>query len=120
MSTHAGSDAPRVDRVLYSPKRLLTIATEAAKPISAFSLDNRIGFVHDAMAFAKAGHLRAPAALALVHAWRGDDARLEWEGITDNIGILCGTWWEDDKVLAGMDKLRQVRVFLLPFQCAWD
>ncbi|KAF8151622.1 hypothetical protein B0H34DRAFT_135147 [Crassisporium funariophilum] len=44
-----------VYRVLYTPERLALIAAEAAKENSPFSLDDRIGLVHDVMALSKAG-----------------------------------------------------------------
>jgi aminopeptidase 2 len=106
---HADLDVFLADRVLYSPERLLAIATEAAKPNSAFSLDDRIGLVHDAMALAKAGHLRASAALALINTWCGEEEHLVWKGIAENLGILRETWWEDERVLEGTNKFRRVR-----------
>lgn len=61
-------------RVLYSPERLASIAQEAAKKSgSAFSLNDRIGLVHDAMALAKSGHLKVSAALEMVNILRGEE-----------------------------------------------
>lgn len=61
-------------RVLYTPERLASIAQEAAKKTgSAFSLNDRIGLVHDAMALAKSGHLKVSAALQMVDILRGEE-----------------------------------------------
>ncbi|KAI0029430.1 peptidase family M1-domain-containing protein [Vararia minispora EC-137] len=96
-----------VYRVLYEPERLAAIANEAAKPDSIFSLNDRIGLVHDAMALAKSGHLKISAALTLVDALRDDEENLVWEGISDNLGIVRGTWWENQSVVDGLDAFRR-------------
>ena len=56
----------KLDRVLYSPERLALIGSEAAKENSVFSLNDRIGLVHDAFALGKAGFLKLSSALNLV------------------------------------------------------
>jgi len=61
-----------VDRVLYTPERLTAIAAEAAKERSTFSLDDRLGLVHDVFALAKAGLAKASSALTLVDLWKGE------------------------------------------------
>ena len=60
------------DRVLYTPERLAKIATEAAKEDSIFSLNDRIGLVHDAMALAQAGLAKVSSALNLVDVLRNE------------------------------------------------
>lgn len=62
------------DRVLYTPERLAKIAAEAAKPedASAFSLDDRIGLVHDALALSKAGLAKLSSALTLLDGLKGE------------------------------------------------
>lgn len=55
-----------VDRVLYTEERLIRIAREAAKNDIIFSLNDRIGLVHDAMALAKSGHASVSSALTVV------------------------------------------------------
>lgn len=55
------------DRVLYTPERLAKIAAEAAKDSSYFSLNDRIGLVHDAVALSKAGFAKVSSALTLVN-----------------------------------------------------
>lgn len=61
-----------LDRVLYTPERLAKIAAEAAKENSAFSLDDRIGLVHDSMALSKAGLQKLSSALTLVDLWKNE------------------------------------------------
>lgn len=65
-------DSSRPDRVLYTPERLVKIAAEAAKQNSAFSLDDRIGLVHDSMALSKAGLARLSSALTLVDSLKNE------------------------------------------------
>lgn len=55
-----------LDRVLYTRERLSLIATEAAKEDSIFTLEDRIGLVHDAVALSKAGLLRLSSSLDLI------------------------------------------------------
>jgi ERAP1-like C-terminal domain len=54
------------DRVLYTPERLASIATEAAKGDAVFSLKDRIGLVHDAFALSRAGFAQVSSALTFV------------------------------------------------------
>jgi aminopeptidase 2 len=60
------------DRVFYTPERLTKIAIEAAKHDSYFSLNDRIGLVHDAMALSKAGLAKLSSALTLVDVLRNE------------------------------------------------
>jgi aminopeptidase 2 len=55
---------------LYTPTRLAAISREAAKLDSIFSLNDRIGLVHDSFALGKSGYLQLSAALNLVHELR--------------------------------------------------
>jgi aminopeptidase 2 len=64
-----------LDRVLYTPERLASIATEAAKDKSIFSLDDRLGLVHDAFALSKAGLAKVSSALTLVDLWKNEKER---------------------------------------------
>lgn len=64
------------DRVLYTPERLISIAKEAAKENSVFSLEDRIGLVHDALALARAGYLDVSAALSLYDVFRNEKERV--------------------------------------------
>jgi aminopeptidase 2 len=54
------------DRVLYTPERLASIATEAAKGDAVFSFKDRIGLVHDAFALSRAGFAEVSSALTFV------------------------------------------------------
>jgi aminopeptidase 2 len=55
-----------IDRVLYSDERFAAIAKEAAKGDAVFSLNDRIGLVHDVMALSKAGFCKVSSALTIV------------------------------------------------------
>ena len=56
------------DHVLYTPERLAKIGQEAAKEGSLFTLDDRLGIVHDAFATSKAGLATLSSALDVVSA----------------------------------------------------
>ena len=72
---YTGADYPTlaIDRVLYTPKRLEAIASEAAKPYTIFSLSDRSGLVQDAFALGNAGYLQLSAVLNLIHELRGEE-----------------------------------------------
>ena len=61
-----------LDRVLYTPERLASISAEAAKDKSIFSLDDRLGLVHDAFALSNAGLAKVSSALTLVDLWKNE------------------------------------------------
>ena len=52
--------------MLYSDERFVAIAKEAAKGDAVFSLNDRIGLVHDIMALSKAGFCKVSSALTIV------------------------------------------------------
>ena len=54
------------DRVLYTPERLEKIAEQAASKNSPYSLNDRLGLVHDTMALSRAGLAKLSSALTLV------------------------------------------------------
>lgn len=60
------------DRVLYPEERLIRIAREAAQGDAVFSLNDRIGLVHDAMALTKSGYATVSSALAVVDVFRNE------------------------------------------------
>jgi len=92
-------DTSSVCRVLYTPDRLSQIAQEAAAKNSLFSLNDRIGLVHDVFALAKAGHAEISTALDLVNNLRKEEEEfLVWQGMKDKVNELVGVWWEDDHI----------------------
>ncbi|KAF9054698.1 leucyl aminopeptidase [Panaeolus papilionaceus] len=88
-----------VYRVLYTPERLAKIAAEATKENSAFSLDDRIGLVHDSMALSKAGLQKLSSALTLVDLWKNEKEYLVWQGIGKAVEELISIWWENPEVV---------------------
>lgn len=52
--------------MLYTHERLGKIAEEAAKENSVFSLNDRLGLIHDIMALSKAGLTKLSSAMTLV------------------------------------------------------
>ncbi|ETW82731.1 Metallo peptidase M1 [Heterobasidion irregulare TC 32-1] len=101
------ADTSGVYRVLYTPERLAAIAQEAARADSVFSLNDRIGLVHDAMALAKAGFLDVSAALTLVHILREEREFLVWDSISENLSRVVDTWWENDAVVEKLNAFRR-------------
>ncbi|KAG6821168.1 hypothetical protein H0H93_005388 [Arthromyces matolae] len=87
-----------VYRVLYTPERLSKIAAEAAKPNSIFSLNDRIGLVHDAMALSKAGLAKLSSALTLVYGLKNEKEYLVWSGISESLAGLVSIWWETPQI----------------------
>lgn len=63
---------PRADRVLYSPDTTAKISAEAAKPDSAFSLNDRIGLVLDSVALAQAGFSNTSSMFTLIDGLKGE------------------------------------------------
>ncbi|KAI0051304.1 leucyl aminopeptidase [Auriscalpium vulgare] len=100
-----------VFRVLYTPERLAAIGAEAAKPDSVFSLNDRIGLVHDALALSKAGYQKDSTTLNLIYALRGETEYLVWDGIATNLGMMVGTWWENTYVKDTLNALRRQLFF---------
>lgn len=95
-----------VYRVLYSDERLAKIASEAAKDDSIFSLNDRIGLVHDAMALAKSGHATVSSALTVVDLLREEKEFLVWDSISRNLSLLVSTWWENEDIVRRANKFR--------------
>ncbi|KAF9463935.1 leucyl aminopeptidase [Collybia nuda] len=98
-----------VYRVLYTPEHLVKISAEISKPdgISIFSLDDRIGLVHDVMALSKAGLANLSSALTLVEGLKGETEYLVWSGIADNLSDLVSVWWEDPQLLDSLNAFRK-------------
>jgi len=96
-----------VYRVFYTPERLTKIAIEAAKHDSYFSLNDRIGLVHDAMALSKAGLAKLSSALTLVDVLRNEKEYLVWSGISESLFNLVSVWWEHPEIVDKLNAFRQ-------------
>ncbi|KAH9030818.1 leucyl aminopeptidase [Lactarius hengduanensis] len=101
------ADTNGVYHVLYTPTRLATIASEAAKSDSIFSLYDRIGLVHDSFALGKAGYLQLSAALNLVHELRAEKEFSVWDSIDANLDGIIYTWWERENVAEQLKVFRR-------------
>ncbi|KAL1704750.1 hypothetical protein EV121DRAFT_205123 [Schizophyllum commune] len=88
-----------VYHVLYTPERLAKIGQEAAKEGSLFTLDDRLGIVHDAFATSKAGLATLSSALDVVSALKDTREYLLWSCIAQHLDELSSVWWEDDGVV---------------------
>lgn len=96
-----------VYRVHYSEERLYRITREAAMGDSIFSVKDRIGLVHDAMALAKSGHASVSSALTVVDILKGEQEFLVWDSISRNLHLLVSTWWEHADITHGLNKFRR-------------
>ncbi|KAH7916009.1 hypothetical protein BJ138DRAFT_763827 [Hygrophoropsis aurantiaca] len=96
-----------VFRVLYSDERFASIAAEAAKGDSVFSLNDRIGLVYDVMVLSKAGFTKVSTALTVVDIFRDEKEFLVWDSISRNLATLVSTWWEHPEVVDNLNQLRQ-------------
>uniref|UniRef100_D8QDN2 Aminopeptidase n=1 Tax=Schizophyllum commune (strain H4-8 / FGSC 9210) TaxID=578458 RepID=D8QDN2_SCHCM len=94
------ADSTGVYHVLYTPERLNKIAQEAAKEDSLFTLDDRLGIVHDAFATAKAGLATLSTALDVVDTFRSLREYLLWSCIASHLDELLSVWWENEEVVA--------------------
>ncbi|KAF9562157.1 leucyl aminopeptidase [Agrocybe pediades] len=96
-----------VYRVLYTPERLASIAQEAAKDNSIFTLEDRMGLVYDSMALARAGLAKVSSALTLVDLWKNEKEckliYLVWQGIGSSISGLTDVWWEYPEITDKLD-----------------
>ncbi|KAG6919995.1 hypothetical protein DXG01_013344 [Tephrocybe rancida] len=96
-----------VYRVLYTPERLTKIAEEAAKDDSIFSLNDRIGLVHDAMALSKAGLAKPSSALTLIDGLKNEKEYLVWSGISESLSGLVSIWWEHPQIVDQLNVFRR-------------
>jgi len=96
-----------VYRVLYPEERLTRIAREAAQGDAVFSLNDRIGLVHDAMALTKSGYAPVSSALTVVDVFRNEAEFLVWDSIAGNLAFLVSTWWENEGIVRGLNEFRK-------------
>ncbi|KNZ75425.1 Aminopeptidase 2, mitochondrial [Termitomyces sp. J132] len=96
-----------VYRVLYTPERLSKIAEEASKENGIFSLNDRVGLVHDAMALSKAGLAKLSSALTLIDGLKNEKEYLVWSGISESLSGLVSIWWEHPQIVDQLNALRR-------------
>lgn len=96
-----------VYRVAYTPERLAKLGAEAAKKDSAFSLEDRVGLVSDAMVLAKSGYGKTSGGLSLLKALKGDETYLVNSASAGHLGSLASVWWEQpEEVRDAIDAFR--------------
>ncbi|KAH7340339.1 leucyl aminopeptidase [Rhizoctonia solani] len=83
-----------VFRTAYTPDRLGKLGEEAARSGSAFSLEDRVGLVSDAMVLARAGYGKTSGGLSLISRLREETEHLVWEGIASHLNTIEKAWWE--------------------------
>ncbi|KAG5354173.1 hypothetical protein C0989_003686 [Termitomyces sp. Mn162] len=96
-----------VYRVLYTPERLSKIAEETSKENGIFSLNDRVGLVHDAMALSKAGLAKLSSALTLIDGLKNEKEYLVWSGISESLSGLVSIWWEHPQIVDQLNALRR-------------
>ncbi|BGP38710.1 Aminopeptidase 2 mitochondrial [Rhodotorula kratochvilovae] len=89
-----------VYRTLYPVARLSKLGDEAGKAgASAFSLNDRMGLVQDASVLASSGYAKTSGALELVSKLKGETENLVWQEISDALGSVSSTWWEQPQAV---------------------
>ncbi|KAJ7185799.1 leucyl aminopeptidase [Mycena filopes] len=83
------------------------IGAEAAKENSAFSLQDRVGLVNDAVALAKADLSTLGDALSLIYALREGNEYHVWAAIASNLASLSSIWWEDERITDLLNAFRR-------------
>jgi aminopeptidase 2 len=66
------------DRVLYEPKRVQLLGSQAYQSNSPFNVTDRIGLVSDAMALAKSGMALTSAGLSLINEMKKETECTFW------------------------------------------
>ncbi|KAK0538067.1 Aminopeptidase 2 mitochondrial [Tilletia horrida] len=103
------ADTIGVYRVAYPPALLARLGTEAAKPDSIFTLEDRVGLVSDASTLARAGYSKTPAALDLIWTLRADKAYLVNDAIASTLNSLRSVWFEQaEEVREALKRLSAV------------
>ncbi|PFH52379.1 hypothetical protein AMATHDRAFT_140150 [Amanita thiersii Skay4041] len=97
-----------VYRVLYASETLEKIGREAVKVNSCFSLNDRIGLVHDAMALSKAGLATLSSTLTLIENFKNEREYLVWSGISDTVSGIISIWWEYPHIVEKLNTFRRV------------
>jgi len=95
---------------------------EAAKQegTSVFSLNDRIGLVHDAMALSKAGLAKLSSAMTLVDGLKGEREYLVWSGIAENLSSLVSVWWENPHLVDHLNAFRRILFVPLVDRLGYD
>jgi len=83
-----------VYRVSYEPQVLKQLGAWATVQNSAFSLEDRMGLVNDAITLAKAGTSPTTGALDLIAGLKNETENLVWESIASTIVSVRGLLWE--------------------------
>lgn len=95
-----------VYRVAYSAERLALLGEEAAKADSAFSVEDRVGLVSDAMTLCRAGASKTSGALSLVNQMVTEQEYLVWSSIFTGLAKVKAVWWEQpEEVRKAVDAL---------------
>ncbi|KAF8590749.1 leucyl aminopeptidase [Ramaria rubella] len=102
---NAGSTG--VYRVLYTPERLSKLGEEAARPDSAFSLEDRLGLVSDALVLASSGLASTSSALTLINRLRSESEYLVWSAVSQHLGKFNGVWWEQGTAFTDLRAFRR-------------
>ncbi|THH33006.1 hypothetical protein EUX98_g1221 [Antrodiella citrinella] len=87
-----------VYHVKYSGERLSSIAQEAVKKVSVFSLEDRMGLVMDGAALAKAGVMKTSDVLALIDFFRHETENVVWKSISDSLSQIVSVWGEHQRI----------------------
>ncbi|CAE7223560.1 unnamed protein product [Rhizoctonia solani] len=99
-----------VFRTAYTPERLAKLGEEAARPGSAFKLEDRVELVSDAMVLGRAGYGKTSSGLNLISHLRSETEYLVWKTIGSELTTLASVWWEEPQET--IDALNALRRYL--------
>lgn len=110
------------DRVLYSPERLNKLGDEAGKGSKgAFSLNDRIGLVQDAVVLPKCGYGKTSGALNLITKLKSEEENLVWKEISVCLSDLSDAWWEQPETVSqGIDRLTREMFAPVVKKLGWE
>jgi len=114
------ADTTGAYRVLYTPERLEKIAEQAASKNSPYSLNDRLGLVHDTMALSRAGLAKLSSALTLVDKLKNEKEYLVWSGISEIVSGLVSVWWEYPEIVNEMNAFRRMLFVPLVNQLGYE
>ncbi|KAF7792587.1 hypothetical protein EIP86_003681 [Pleurotus ostreatoroseus] len=92
------ADTKGVFRVQYERERFLQIAEEIEHNQSKFSLNDKIGLIHDVVALGLAGYEGISVTLAIIYAFRNEKEYLIWGSISAGLNKLISIFWESPKI----------------------
>lgn len=94
-------------RVCYSQQHLEVIGNAIARDASLFSVQDRIGILMDAFAFARAGYGSTIGALNLVKGFVAEENFMVLDQIATCLKLVSTSWYKETNVVKGVHALQR-------------